>query len=140
MFKTHHNNALNETHIGQTVRLTGWVAKRRNFGALVFIDLRDREGITQIVINEQLADSVKDVRSEYLLNVEGKVALRKDPNPKLSTGQIEVLASSVTIVNTSEQTPLLIQDYTDALEDTRLKYRYLDLRRPIMQQRLMQRA
>lgn len=140
MFKTHHNNALNQSHVGQTVRLTGWVAKRRNFGALVFIDLRDREGITQIVINETLADSVKEVRSEYLLNVEGEVALRKDPNPKLATGQIEVIASAVTIVNTAEQAPLLIQDDTDALEDTRMKYRYLDLRRPIMQQRLMQRA
>lgn len=140
MYKTHHNNALNAAHVGQTVRLTGWVAKRRNFGALVFIDLRDREGITQIVINETLADSVKDVRSEYLLNVEGEVALRKDPNPKLSTGQIEVIASAVVILNTAEQTPLLIQDDTDALEDTRLKFRYLDLRRPVMQQRLMQRA
>lgn len=140
MYKTHHNNALNASHVGQIVRLTGWVAKRRNFGALVFIDLRDREGITQIVINETLADSVKDVRSEYLLNVEGEVAIRKDPNPKLPTGQIEVIASAIVILNTSDQTPLLIQDDTDALEDTRMKFRYLDLRRPVMQQRLMQRA
>ena len=140
MFKTHHNNALNESHVGQSVRLTGWVAKRRNFGLLVFIDLRDREGITQIVINEHLSESVKEIRSEFLLNVEGVVALRKDPNPKLATGQIEILATSVAVLNTAEQTPLLIQDDTDALEDTRMKYRYLDLRRPLMQKRLMQRA
>jgi aspartyl-tRNA synthetase len=140
MNRTHHNNELNKSHIGQKVSLLGWVAKRRNFGAMVFIDLRDRNGITQIVIDETLADSVKEIRNEYLLEVSGEVLLRKDANLKLATGEIEVKASKVVIINSAELTPMIIADETDALEDTRLKYRYLDLRRPLMQKRLIQRA
>jgi len=140
MNRTHHNNELNKAHVGQKVTLLGWVAKRRNFGAMVFIDLRDRNGITQIVIDEALTDSVKDVRNEYLLEVSGEVLLRKDANPKLATGEIEVKATKVTVINSAELTPMIIADETDALEDTRLKYRYLDLRRPVMQKRLIQRA
>jgi aspartyl-tRNA synthetase len=140
MNRTHHNNELNKSHVGQKVSLLGWVAKRRNFGAMVFIDLRDRNGITQIVIDETLADSVKEIRNEYLLEVSGEVLLRKDANLKLATGEIEVKASKVVIINSAELTPMIIADETDALEDTRLKYRYLDLRRPLMQKRLIQRA
>jgi aspartyl-tRNA synthetase len=140
MNRTHHNNELNKSHVGQKVILLGWVAKRRNFGAMVFIDLRDRNGITQIVIDETLADSVKEIRNEYLLEVSGEVLLRKDANLKLATGEIEVKASKVVIINSAELTPMIIADETDALEDTRLKYRYLDLRRPLMQKRLIQRA
>jgi len=140
MNRTHHNNELNKTNIGQKVTLLGWVAKRRNFGAMVFIDLRDRNGITQIVIDETLTESVKDVRNEYLLEVSGEVILRRDANAKLATGEIEVKASKVVIINSAELTPMIIADETDALEDTRLKYRYLDLRRPVMQKRLIQRA
>lgn len=140
MNRTHHNNELNKSHVGQKVILLGWVAKRRNFGAMVFIDLRDRNGITQIVIDETLADSVKEIRNEYLLEVSGEVLLRRDANLKLATGEIEVKASKVVIINSAELTPMIIADETDALEDTRLKYRYLDLRRPLMQKRLIQRA
>jgi len=140
MNRTHHNNELNKSHVGQKVSLVGWVAKRRNFGAMVFIDLRDRNGITQIVIDETLADSVKEIRNEYLLEVSGEVLLRKDANLKLDTGEIEVKANKVVIINSAELTPMIIADETDALEDTRLKYRYLDLRRPMMQKRLIQRA
>lgn len=140
MNRTHHNNELNKSHVGQKVSLVGWVAKRRNFGAMVFIDLRDRNGITQIVIDEILAESVKEIRNEYLLEVSGEVLLRKDANPKLATGEIEVKANKVVIINSAELTPMIIADETDALEDTRLKYRYLDLRRPMMQKRLIQRA
>ncbi len=140
MNRTHHNNELNKSHVGQKVSLLGWVAKRRNFGSMVFIDLRDRNGITQIVIDETLADSVKEIRNEYLLEVSGEVLLRKDANLKLATGEIEVKASKVVIINSAELTPMIIADETDALEDTRLKYRYLDLRRPLMQKRLIQRA
>ena len=140
MNRTHHNNELNKSHIGQKVTLLGWVAKRRNFGMMVFIDLRDRNGITQIVIGEDLTDSVKDVRNEFLLEVSGEVTLRKDANTKLATGEIEVKATNVVIINSAELTPMIIADETDALEDTRLKYRYLDLRRPVMQKRLIQRA
>ena len=135
MNRTHNNNELNRSHVGQQVTLLGWVAKRRNFGAMVFIDLRDRNGITQIVIDETLADSVKEIRNEYLLEVSGEVLLRKDANVKLATGEIEVKASKVVIINSAELTPMIIADETDALEDTRLKYRYLDLRRPLMQKR-----
>ena len=140
MNRTHHNNELNKSHVGQKVSLVGWVAKRRNFGAMVFIDLRDRNGITQIVIDETLAESVKEIRNEYLLEVSGEVLLRKDANLKLATGEIEVKANKVVIINSAELTPMIIADETDALEDTRLKYRYLDLRRPMMQKRLIQRA
>ena len=140
MYKTHHNNELNVNNLNQTVSLVGWVAKRRNLGSLVFIDLRDREGITQVVCDDLLLESVKDVRNEYLLKVEGDVRLRKDANPKLQTGEIEVIAKKVEIINKAELTPLMIQDDTDALEEIRLKYRYLDLRRPMMQDKLIKRA
>lgn len=140
MNRTHNNNELNRAHVNQQVTLLGWVAKRRNFGAMVFIDLRDRYGITQIVIDETLAESVKEIRNEYLLEVSGEVLLRKDANAKLASGEIEVKASKVVIINSAELTPMIIADETDALEDTRLKYRYLDLRRPLMQKRLIQRA
>ncbi|MEI7667799.1 MAG: aspartate--tRNA ligase [Erysipelotrichaceae bacterium] len=140
MYKTHHNNELNPSHLNLSVTLVGWVAKRRNLGSLVFIDLRDREGITQIVFDDLLLDAVKDVRNEYLLKIVGTVRLRKDTNPKLKTGEIEVIASQVEIINKAELTPLMIQDDTDALEEIRLKYRYLDLRRPVMQDKLIKRA
>ena len=140
MNRTHMNGELRPINEGQTVTLLGWVARRRNLGSLVFIDLRDRTGITQLVFDETKENLVRDVRNEYILEVTGKVALRRDPNVKLPTGAIEVLADTVTIVNTAEVPPIMIQDDTDALEDTRMKYRYLDLRRPVMQKRLIQRA
>jgi aspartyl-tRNA synthetase len=140
MHRTHTNGELRPLHEGSTVTLLGWVARRRNLGSLVFIDLRDRTGITQLVFDETKENLVRDVRNEYILEVTGQVALRKDPNPKLPTGAIEILAQTVTVVNTAEVPPIMIQDDTDALEDTRMKYRYLDLRRPVMQKRLIQRA
>ena len=139
MKRTHTNGQLRIQDVGKKVNLIGWVAKRRNFGALVFIDLRDRTGITQLVFDEDLSQQIKDVRNEYILEVEGVVLERKDKNNKLLTGDIEVKVEKVTIVNTAATTPLIIADETDALEDTRLKYRYLDLRRPMMQEKLMMR-
>lgn len=140
MNRTHTNGELTAANSGQKVVLLGWVARRRNLGSLVFIDLRDRTGITQCVFDETVNQLVKDVRNEYILEITGTVELRKDPNVKMATGQIEVKAESIVIVNTAELTPMMIQDDTDALEETRLKYRYLDLRRPIMQDRLIKRA
>lgn len=140
MNRTHNCGELRETNINQEVTLLGWVAKRRNFGSLVFIDLRDRYGITQVIADETLSKSIKDLRSEFLIEVKGTVQKRKDANEKLATGQIEVIASDVTIINRAELPPILVQDDTDALEDTRLKYRYLDLRRPVMQEKLIKRA
>ena len=139
MYRTHNNGELRLQDVNSEVTLCGWVAKRRNFGALVFIDLRDRYGITQLVFNEDIAAQISDVRNEYVLQVKGTVVERKDKNPKLETGEIEVVVSEVKIVNTAITTPMIIADETDALEDTRLKYRYLDLRRPVLQKNLILR-
>ncbi len=139
MERTHYNGELRLEHVGQEVSLIGWVAKKRNFGQLNFIDLRDRTGICQLLFNEQFSEQIKPVRNEYLLHVHGKVIERKDKNPDLATGEIEIEVSSFEIVNTAKTTPLIIADETDALEDTRLEYRYLDLRRPVMQKKLMMR-
>ena len=139
MYRTHNNGELRLQDVNSEVTLCGWVAKRRNFGALVFIDLRDRYGITQLVFNEDIAKQISDVRNEYVLQVKGTVVERKDKNPKLATGEIEVAVREVKIVNTAITTPMIIADETDALEDTRLKYRYLDLRRPVLQKNLILR-
>lgn len=139
MYRTHNNGELRLQDVNSEVTLCGWVAKRRNFGALVFIDLRDRYGITQLVFNEDIATRISDVRNEYVLQVKGTVVERKDKNPKLETGEIEVVVREVKIVNTAITTPIIIADETDALEDTRLKYRYLDLRRPVLQKNLILR-
>lgn len=139
MYRTHNNGELRLQDVNSEVTLCGWVAKRRNFGALVFIDLRDRYGITQLVFNEDMATQISDVRNEYVLQVKGTVVERKDKNPKLETGEIEVVVREVKIVNTAITTPIIIADETDALEDTRLKYRYLDLRRPVLQKNLILR-
>ena len=139
MYRTHNNGELRLQDVNSEVTLCGWVAKRRNFGALVFIDLRDRYGITQLVFNEDIATQISDVRNEYVLQVKGTVVERKDKNPKLATGEIEVVVREVKIVNTAITTPIIIADETDALEDTRLKYRYLDLRRPVLQKNLILR-
>lgn len=139
MYRTHNNGELRLQDVNSEVTLCGWVSKRRNFGALIFIDLRDRYGITQLVFNEDIAAQISDVRNEYVLQVKGTVVERKDKNPKLETGEIEVVVSEVKIVNTAITTPMIIADETDALEDTRLKYRYLDLRRPVLQKNLILR-
>lgn len=139
MNRTHNNGELRLSDVNQEVTLVGWVAKRRNFGALVFIDLRDREGITQLVFSEELANTITEVRNEYILEVKGIVVERKDKNPKLPTGDIEIKVSDVKIINSAETTPLIIANETDALEDTRLKYRYLDLRRDCIKNNLILR-
>ena len=139
MERTHNNGELRISNTDDTVTLIGWVAKRRNLGSLVFIDLRDRYGITQVVFGENLTEEIKDVRNEYILQVKGIVKARDSVNDQLPTGEIEVAVYEVKIVNSAITTPLIIADETDALEDTRMKYRYLDLRRPIMQKNLIYR-
>lgn len=136
MNRTHYCGALRMSDVGKEVVLKGWVAKRRNFGALVFIDLRDREGIAQLVFDETLSAQIVEVRNEYVLSVKGKVVERQDKNAKIATGDVEVLVEAVSIMNSAKTTPLIIADETDALEDTRLKYRYLDLRRSVLQKNL----
>ena len=131
MERTHYNNELSIKNVGQKVTLLGWVSKRRNLGAILFIDLRDRSGIVQLVVNEGV--NIPDVRNEYVIQAKGTVEKRAVANPKLATGEIEVNIEEIVLLNTAKTTPLIIADETDALEDTRLKYRYLDLRRPCMQ-------
>ena len=127
------------------VTLMGWVHTRRDHGGLIFVDLRDRGGITQVVFNPELAaDAHKeagDVRSEYVLAVTGKVSPRpaNTENPGLLTGQIEIVASSLVILNQAKTPPFMIEDETDVAENLRLKYRYLDLRRPGLQKVLITR-
>jgi len=131
MERTCFNTELSIKDVNKEVTLVGWCAKRRNFGSIIFIDLRDRSGIIQIVGED--ANKIPDVRNEYVLQVKGIVRERENKNPNLKTGDIEVVAKEVVVVNTAKNTPLIIADETDALEEVRLKYRYLDLRRPLMQ-------
>ena len=133
--RTKNNNELRLSNVGETVTLVGWCSKKRNLGGLIFIDLRDRFGITQLVVepDNKMYEVANSVRNEYVLKAIGKVVERQSKNPNLPTGDIEVIVDELTILNTAENPPMLIQDNTDALEDTRLKYRYLDLRRPCMQ-------
>ena len=139
MYRTKTNGELRLSDAGKTVKLVGWVSKKRNLGSIVFIDLRDRYGITQIVLDERFAEIAAQIRNEYVINIEGLVRERQNHNKEMPTGEIEVFASNVVIINEAAQTPMIIADKTDALEDTRLKYRYLDLRRPVMQHNLMLR-
>ena len=134
-----------EEHVGQEVTLKGWVARRRDLGGLIFIDLRDREGIMQLVINpETVAAEVmataESLRSEYVLEVTGKVAAREQANDKLATGSVELHVKSLTILNTAKTTPFEIKDGIEVNDDTRLRYRYLDLRRPEMLENFKLRA
>ena len=132
---THHNNALRIDDVGTRVRLKGFVAKRRDLGNLVFIDLRDREGITQLAFDadNDLKSIAQALKNEYVVDVQGVVRERASKNPNLPTGDVEIDVDKLVVLNTAKQPPLIIQDDTDALEDTRLKYRYLDLRRPVLQ-------
>ncbi len=131
MERTCWNTELTSSDVGKKVTLIGWVSRRRNLGSILFIDLRDRSGIMQIMVKD--SEKCPDVRNEFVIQVTGKVELRETPNAKMKTGDIEIVAEDIKVINTAKTTPLIIADDTDALEDTRLKYRYLDLRRPCMQ-------
>ena len=139
--RTHKNNQLRLSNVNEHVSLVGWVSKTRNLGGLIFVDLRDRYGITQLVCKpeHECYETIKNVRNEYVLNVSGTVLERESKNPNLPTGDIEVLVDKCVVLSEANQTPLIIADKTDALEDVRMKYRYLDLRRPIMQYNLILR-
>lgn len=138
---THHNNELTLKNLGEQVYLKGWVAKVRNLGALIFIDLRDRFGITQLVVKPEFKDYAlaEKIRNEYVIEVQGVVIERESKNKNILTGEIEVEVTNLNIFSTAETTPIQITNETDALEETRLKYRYLDLRRPSAQKFLIQR-
>ena len=132
-------------HVGQEITLKGWVSRRRDLGGLIFIDLRDREGIMQLVINpenvtKEVMRTAEKLRSEYVIEVTGKVEARTQANDKLATGTVELHVETLTILNTAKTTPFEIKDGIEANDDTRLRYRYLDLRRPEMLANLKLRA
>ena len=134
-----------EEHIGQEITLKGWVARRRDLGGLIFIDLRDREGIMQLVINPEkvyaeVMATAESLRSEFVIEVTGQVAAREQANDKLATGAVELNVTALTVLNTAKTTPFEIKDGIEANDDTRLRYRYLDLRRPEMLENLKLRA
>ena len=142
--RTHSCGVLTDKNIGEEVLLMGWVQRRRDHGGVIFIDLRDREGITQIVLNESAPvarETGEAVRNEYVIAVKGKVVARPEGmvNPNIKTGMIDVIVSEIKILNNALTPPFMIDEHTDAAEDVRLKYRYLDLRRPQLQKNIMMR-
>ena len=145
MLKSHSCGELSSRHIGQEVILAGWVHRRRDHGGLIFLDLRDREGLVQVVVNPQVSpqgyEEAREVRGEYVLQVKGRVE-RRPPgteNPRLPTGQVEVIAREVKVLNTSKASPFPITEDKGVDELVRLKYRYLDIRRPPMRDNLLLR-
>lgn len=145
MKRTHMCTELSEADVGKEVTVMGWVHKRRNLGSLLFVDLRDRTGLLQIVFGDQtdreVFDKAETIRNEYVIAVKGEVAPRapKAVNPSMKTGRIEILATELRILSSSETPPFHIEENSGVNEATRLKYRYLDLRRPDMQENLMLR-
>ena len=146
LHRSHRCTELSTANIGETVTVMGWVQKRRNLGAMIFIDLRDRSGILQLVFDEndcgkENFDKAYTLRSEFVIAVTGKVERRSGAvNPNLATGEIEVRAASLRILSASETPPFPIEDGINTREDLRLQYRYLDLRRPELQRNLMMRS
>lgn len=128
--------------IKQNVLIKGWVKKNRKLGKLLFLDIRDRSGIVQVVIDDKNInfELVKNLKRESVVEITGVVSLRKTSNDEIKNGDVEIVLSSITVDSIADTTPLIIEDDTDALEDTRMNYRFLDLRRPIMQQNLMFRS
>jgi aspartyl-tRNA synthetase len=145
MYRTHTCGELRASHAGQTVTLAGWVHRRRDHGGVVFIDLRDRYGLTQVVFNPNLPkealDVLADVRSEWVLQVTGLVHNRPEgmANPNMPTGEIEIIASQLEALNAAKPTPIIVNRESDENEDLRLKYRYLDLRRERMTRNMVLR-
>ena len=145
LLKSHSCGELNKEHVGVKVTLAGWVDRRRDHGGLIFIDLRDREGIVQVVFNPETSKLchaiASEMHNEYVVRVSGEVALRPPgtENPKLPTGDIEVIAQNTDILNPSKTPPFYINEDVEVDENLRLKYRYLDLRRARMKENLLLR-
>ena len=145
MKRSMYAGCVREEHIGTRITLKGWVSRRRDLGGLIFIDLRDREGIMQLVINPETVSAevmatAESIRSEYVVEVTGLVEAREQANPNLPTGAVELKVEAITVLNTAKTTPFEIKDGIEANDDTRLRYRYLDLRRPEMLENLKLRA
>ena len=143
MYRSHTCGELRAANINQTVTLAGWVQKVRNLGAMAFIDLRDRYGITQIVVEESSAEQTKEAAArlgrEFVIQVTGRVIERSSKNPKMATGDIEVVAESINILTEAVTPPFTIEEHSDGGDDLRMKYRYLDLRRPPLQRNMILR-
>ena len=145
MYRSHHCGALSTAHVGTEVQLAGWVAKTRDKGFVLWIDLRDRYGITQLILDEQrsnpkLLETAKHIGRETVIQVSGTVLEREAKNPNMPTGDIEVLVTSLEVLNQAQTPPFTIEDNTDGGEDLRMKYRYLDIRRNPVQQSLLFRS
>ncbi|MEM6300441.1 MAG: aspartate--tRNA ligase, partial [Pseudomonadota bacterium] len=143
--RTHYCGLINSSHIDETITLCGWVDRRRDHGGVIFLDLRDREGIVQVVFDPDTEEHFRTadrVRSEYVLKVTGRVRARSEAtiNPAMATGEVEVLGKEIEVLNTAETPPFQLDEHTAVGEDVRLKYRYMDLRRPQMQERLRLRS
>ncbi|MCG8482367.1 MAG: OB-fold nucleic acid binding domain-containing protein, partial [Clostridia bacterium] len=138
--RTHKCGELRSEHIENTVVLNGWVQKRRNLGGLIFVDLRDKTGIVQVVFDKDVSAEAfyiaDKIRSEYVIGIEGVVKERESKNKELATGDIEVFVEKLTIYSEADTPPIYIKDDDDVSESLRLKYRYLDLRKPSMQKNL----
>ena len=143
--RTIYAGQVSEELVGQEITLKGWVQKRRNHGDLIFIDLRDREGLVQIVFNptfsKEALEIAEKVRSEYVIEVTGKVVKREADaiNPNLATGAVELEATKLTVLNKAKTTPFYIEDGVSVSDEKRLEYRYLDLRRPEMAKSIIMR-
>ncbi len=140
MYRTKTCGELRAANIGETVTLSGWVQKTRELGGMTFVDLRDRYGITQLVFDEnqnaEVCQEAKKLGREYVIQIEGTVVERSSKNPKMDTGDVEIIVNKLTILNSSEIPPFTIQDDTDGGDDLRMKYRYLDLRRAAVRKNL----
>ena len=145
MFRTSNCGDLTISNVGEIVTIAGWVSRIRDKGFVLWIDLRDRYGITQIIFDEkrssiEFMDKVRKIHREYVIQIEGKVIERESKNPDIKTGDIEILASSLDILNESITPPFTIENNTDGGEELRMKYRYLDIRRPVIQKNLLMRS
>ncbi|MEM9820184.1 MAG: aspartate--tRNA ligase [Bacteroidota bacterium] len=144
MYRTHHCGALRIEHVGQEVTLSGWLQTSRDFGGMTFIDLRDRYGITQLVFNMEddadLCERARKLGREFVLKISGKVRERSNKNPNRATGDIEIEVAQLEILNASKVPPFTIEEETDGGDDLRMKYRYLDLRRPSVQNNIIFRS
>lgn len=143
--RSHYCGELNASLIDETVTISGWVHRRRDHGGVIFLDVRDRAGITQVVFDPDAADSFNTadrVRSEYVIEVTGRVRKRPEGtiNANMATGEIELLGKEITVLNTAKTPPFPLDEYSDVGEDVRLRYRFMDLRRPEMQQKLVLRS
>ncbi|MDS2171743.1 aspartate--tRNA ligase [Nesterenkonia sp. CL21] len=140
MLRTHHNGALRAEHIGQTVTLTGWVARRRDHGGVAFLDLRDASGVAQVVVRDE--EDFAPLRNEFVLQIRGTVERRPEgnENPNLASGEVEVIADEVTVLNTADPLPFQVDEHVEVGEEARLRHRYLDLRREAPQRALRLRS